>query len=362
MVLTPNSSIELAKNIRELYSDAEELILSRLAHQLARGIDTETWVDRKYADLQDLNRQLDRLLADLADGVPGAVERVMRMAYNRGTAAAVADLNKAGVGAGATAAPPVPASVAAFVESTIGTLEQLPFRIRRWANDVYSQVASETAGQILTGTQTRRDASAAALKKYTARGVTGFKDRAGREWDLASYAEMTARTTTTQASLQGHTTKLQDLGQDLVIISDAPEECKLCRDWESQVLSISGQTRGRLKDGTVVRGTVREATAAGLFHANCRHRQGLYVPGITERLTDTADPEGDRLRQRQRAYERRVRQWKRRVIVDDEIHGKDSEAAKATRKKLRSAQADFKSFRDANDRKNLSYRTSLTAR
>ena len=36
-------------------------------------------------------------------------------------------------------------------------------------------------------------------------------------------------------------------------------------------------------------------------------QQSIYLPGVTETPKDTADPEGDQLRQRQRAYERRIR-------------------------------------------------------
>jgi hypothetical protein len=611
MALMPNSAAELVKVIRDIYQDAEEAILHRLARQIAKGITSETWLDRKYADLQDLNRQLDTLLSDLERGVPGAVERAMQMAYNRGTAAAVADLEAVGRGAGALASPPVPPSIGGFVSATLAPLNSTLFRVRRWVADTYDQVTRETTAQMLTGTLTRREASAQALKRYASRGVTGFTDVSGRNWELASYAEMAARTQAAQASLQGHTDKLGDLGQDLVIVSDAPEECQLCRPWEGKVLSISGRTRGGLSDGVRVAGTVAEATLAGLYHPNailgdhqfaavgnienavrawyegpsieletaggvrftvspnhpvltsrgwvpaeglrqgdqvfragkirgsldgpvvrnelddvesgvankfdalrslypstrvassgddlhgdgkfcqgeidvvvtddgllpvsntegiqqcghdvlsragvkgeglagngsldldlltirasvtgaladrhtmglepaaegrvadsestsevlaglscevetdelvrvdrkwfrghaydfqtsfggyllnsilvhnCRHSQGLYIVGVTKPFGRTEDPEGDALRQRQRAYERRVREWKRRVIVDEEIHGKDSEPARATRRKLRQAQAEFKQWRDDHDRKNLAYRTSLTAR
>lgn len=345
-----------------LYVEAEEIVLTKLARQLARGIEEESWADRKYADLQDLNRQLNTLLADLADDVPGAVERAMRLAYNRGTAAAVNELQGAGVGAAATAAPPVSPSVAAFTRATLEVLEVTPFRIRRWVSDVYDRVTRETTAQMLTGAVTRREASAAALKRYAVRGVTGFTDVSGRNWSLASYAEMAARTQAAQASLQGHTDRLQGLGMDLVIVSDAPEECVMCRPWEGQVLSISGRSYDTLSDGSEVKGSVLEATAAGLYHNSCRHSQTLYLPGITKRFGRTEDPEGDALRQRQRAYERRVREWKRRAIVNDELLGKDSPGARATRAKLRQAQAEFKDWREANDRKNLAYRTSLVSR
>lgn len=362
MPLSPNSATELVKGIRDIYTEAEEQILERLSRQVGKGIGEETWADRKYLDLQDLNRQLDTLLDDLQAGTPGAVDEAMRMAYNRGTASAVADLNRAGVGAGAVSRPPVPASVSAFVRSVVDPLQSTPMRVRRWANDVYDEVTRETTAQMLTGVVSRREASASALKRYAVRGVTGFTDRSGRNWELGSYAEMAARTQAAQASLQGHTDKLQDMGQDLVIVSDAPEECKVCRPWEGRVLSISGSTTGRLSDGVTVAGTLAEATGAGLFHANCRHSTGLYLPGVTKRYGRTADPTGDALRQRQRQYERRVREWKRRAIVDDEIHGKDSLEARATRARLRATQSEFKSWRDTNDRKNLAYRTSVTAR
>ena len=360
--LSPNSSLELVKLIRDLYTEAEEIVLTKLARQLARGIESESWADRKYADLQGLNRQLTALVDDLNDNVPGAVERAMQMAYNRGVATAVTELQDAGFGAAAVTAPPVSPSVAAFTRATMDALRPTSFRILRWVDDVYSRVTRETTAQVLTGAVSRREASAAALKRYAVRGVTGFQDVSGRNWSLASYSEMAARTQAAQASLQGHTDRLQDLGMDLVIVSDAPEECVLCRPWEGQVLSISGRSYGTLSDGAEVRASVLEATTAGLYHANCRHSQTLYLPGITKRFGRTEDPEGDALRQRQRADERRVREWKRRVIVDDELLGKDSPGARATRVKLRQAQAEFKAWREQHDRKNLAYRTSLVSR
>ncbi|WP_394253643.1 phage minor capsid protein [Arthrobacter pityocampae] len=362
MPLSPNSAIELVKMIRDLYTEAEEIVLTKLARQLARGIESESCADRKYADLQELNRQLSALVDDLNNNVPGAVERAMMLAYNRGVATAVTELQGAGLGAAATAAPPVSPSVAAFTRATMSGLGVMPFRILRWTDDVYSRVTRETTAQVLTGAVSRREASASALKRYAVRGVTGFQDVSGRNWSLASYAEMAARTQAAQASLQGHTDRLQELGMDLVIVSDAPAECRLCRPWEGKVLSISGASSGTLSDGVEVTASVATATAAGLYHANCRHGQTLYLPGITKRFMNTEDPEGDALRQKQRAYERRIREWKRRVIVDDELLGKDSPGARATRAKLRQARAEFKDFRDTNGLKNLAYRESLVAR
>jgi hypothetical protein len=177
---------------------------------------------------------------------------------------------------------------------------------------------------------------------------------------MASYAEMAARTSASQAMLQGHTDRIQELGVDTVIVSNAPEECKVCRPYEGKVLSLSGRTTGRLKDGKTVVASLSEAKRAGLYHPNCRHSHSIYLPGITKGPgRDTADPAGDALRQQQRAFERRVRELKRADAVAQEFGGLEATKARAT---LRAKQAEFRDWREANDRKDLSYRTSLKSR
>jgi hypothetical protein len=79
------------------------------------------------------------------------------------------------------------------------------------------------------------------------------------------------RSSTANAMLQGHTDRITELGIDTVIVSDAVEECKICRPFEGRVLSLSGRTTGRLKDGRTVMCSLAEAKAKGLFHNNCRH-------------------------------------------------------------------------------------------
>jgi len=103
--------------------------------------------------------------------------------------------------------------------------------------------------------------------------------------------------------VQGHVDKLIENGLDLVIVSNAPQECNLCRPWEGKVLSLKGSPDYPL---------MSDAVGKGLFHPNCRHSTSLYQPGITKAPTNTEDPQGDKDRQDLRTMERRVREWKRR--------------------------------------------------
>lgn len=360
MAIRPDDAAVLAKEIRELFSEAETLLLQRIARRLANGLEEPGWAEAKLLTIQALQREATAILADLDKGLPGAVERAMGLAYNRGIATAGAELTKAGLVHAAFAEVQPTSAVAAMVSETLARTRPMQFQVRRFVSDIYQQVVTQTTAQTTLGTVTRREASRMILTRLASAGVTGFRDTAGRQWALPTYAEMAARTSASNAMLQGHTDRLQELGVDTVIVSDAPEECSICRPFEGKVLSLSGMTTGRLKDGKTVVASLAKAKSAGLYHPNCRHSHSIYLPGITKGPgRDTADPKGDALRQQQRAYERRIRELKRADIIAQEFGGP---AAVQARQKLRSKQAEMKAWIEANDRKTLPYRTSLTAR
>lgn len=359
MAIRPDDAAVLAKDLRELFAEAETTLLQRIARALANGSDKPDWAETKLLGIQALRNQVDGILTDLAQNVPGAVERAVGLAYNRGIATAGTELTAAGLAHGAFGEVQTTGAASAIVSETMARLTPMSFQIRRAVNDVYQQVVTRVVAQTALGTMTRREASRDILTRLAAQGVTGFRDTAGRNWNMASYAEMAARSATSNAMLQGHTDRIQELGIDTVIVSNATEECKICRPFEGKVLSLSGRTTGRLKDGKTVVASLAEAKSKGLFHNNCRHSQSIYLPGITKAPTDTADPAGDALRQQQRTHERRVRELKRADAVAQEFGGPQAAQARA---KLRAKQSEFKAWRDENDRKDLAYRTSLKAR
>lgn len=354
MPASPELALDLARDTLAIYTEAELLVLQKVARRLARGITGPGWAEDKLRDVRALNADLAAIIAAMQAASDVAVLEAIEKGYERGQAAAVADLS--------LPALPAPAQrVAALARATQGRLSPVGLRVTRWAGDVYSRTVTETTAQVLAGSLTRREASALTLSRLAQRGVTGFVDRAGRGWDMATYAEMAVRTSTAQAAIQGHADQLQARGKDLVIVSNAPEECKICRPAESEVLSLSGANVGLIVKARygIVRRSLAEAVAAGLLHSNCRHRLGLFIDGVTDADTHTADPEGDELRQRQRGYERRIRELKRRIAVEEAL---DPAKARATRALLRAKQADFRTWREQHGRKELAYRTSIKTR
>ena len=359
-MIRPDDAATLAKGVQEMYAEAETLLLQRIANALAAGSDAPEWVEQKLMNIHFLQRQMDKILADLAKGVPGAVEKAVGFAYNRGIATAGAELTSVGLIHGAFNAVQPTGAVTALVAETMRFIEPAQFQIRRAAIDIYQQVITQVTAQTALGAATRREASRLALTRFAKQGITGFRDTRGRRWNMASYAEMAVRSSTASAMLQGHTDRIQELGVDTVVVSDAPEECRICRPFEGKVLSLSGRDVGkRLSDGRKVHASLTEAKRAGLYHNNCRHSHSIYLPGITKPPKDTADPEGNALREKQRAYERRIRELKRETAIAESYGDAEARAAKG---KLRAKQQEFTAWREANDRKNLSYRTNLKAR
>ncbi|MGW4648051.1 phage minor capsid protein [Kitasatospora sp. NPDC004289] len=348
MPISPADGEDLAREVGELYAEAERSLLERLATALAAGIGLPGWAEAKLRTLGALRAAVGRTVDALQRDADGAIRDAVTEAYRRGDRAAVADMMLP-EGQRAAALRDLPNAAAADRLANAAVAEQQPVyrRILRAVPDIYRAVITRASGTVLLGTQTRRQAAQRALNGFAARGVTGFTDRAGRNWGMASYAEMAVRSATGRAAIEGHTDRLRALGQRLVIVSDAPLECPLCAPWEGKVLTLDGPdgphtvtVEHAIEDGrqvtVTVAGSLAEARAAGLLHPNCRHNISLYLPGVTKPPARVSHPGGATYEdtQRQRYLERQVRSWKLRQAA-----ALDDDARRAAGARVRAYQA-----------------------
>ncbi|MFD3929695.1 phage minor capsid protein [Streptomyces sp. NPDC058614] len=335
MPVSPALAEDLAAAITTLYEDAELSIIERLRTALEEGIDSPLWAEIKLRSVGDLRQAVEEVAAALQADANGAVAAALATAYGRGRQAAVAELGALDIGRELQArrvlpnAPAVDRLAASYAADT----RPLYQRITRAVVDTYRSVVTRVASGPLLGTVTRRQASQRALDQFAQRGVTGFVDRSGRAWELATYAEMAVRSVTARAAIEGHIDALAEVNVGLVIVSDAPLECPLCAVWEGEVLTLGQESGPRTiraehaiqpsglfaPTRTVavhVAGSLVEARAAGLFHPNCRHSLAAYLPGVTTRPPHHATP-GTTYEdtQRQRDIERTIRAWKRREVA-----------------------------------------------
>jgi len=98
-------------------------------------------------------------------------------------------------------------------------------------------------------------------------GFIALKDKAGKNWKIETYADMLAQTKMTEATNQGLQNQLLQEDYDLVQVTKHGTKCQLCKPWEGEILSISGNSKEYK--------SVSKAESAGVFHPRCQHR---FVP------------------------------------------------------------------------------------
>lgn len=365
----PDLELDIADRLLEIYSSVERQLAADIARRLRAGMDAPDWAERKLAEAGALRRAAQALIARLAVD-DGTIAQALVLAYMRGGQAAAAEilrlgrqvpgtaqdaallvvLDASGAGvqralASAVRAFPGLGALQRMVWSLASRLSGTHLPVLRWAVDSYRDVVAEgDLAPVLLGVATRRAGTQRAWERLLQQGVKGFTDTAGRNWNLATYTEMATRTGVAQAAVEGHLDRLAAAKLDLVIVSNAPQECVRCRPWEGKVLARAGvvgarevEMRHAITGAPVqveVAGTVAEAIAAGLMHPNCRHSLSAYLPGLTRIPTNTEDPKGDAARQKLRALERDVR--KARLL---EAGALTPEAKKAATAKVRAGQA-----------------------
>lgn len=339
MAISPNMNEDMALEIRRMYENAELILLNKVANRLVKDGQSPDWMNRKLAELTPLVREIESVMSVLDRTVPNEIEKMIELAYVSGNQSAANDfkellaiLNNEGedipshpaiqkafgdIGPRTRVADLVATidsmvgintgAVEALAAAATGNLTNKHVPIVRATSDMYRKIILEVGGNPLIGIETRLQATQRALNMFADQGIRTFRDRGGRTWEMSRYAEMAVRTMIGQASMQGHADQQTSYGFDLSQVSDHREECPLCRPWEGQVVSLSGDDPNYP--------SLAEATAAGLFHTYCGHRLNTYFEGITDPLTNTEDPEGYEEKQEQRRLERGIRKWKKRQAV-----------------------------------------------
>lgn len=357
MPVSPDDGAAHAAAVGDIAARVELWLLEQLAEVLRTGADRDDWADQVLTRIRFWRARTDQGVAGAMDELQAAVADALLAASTEGHALALVDLPD-----NAVRRPPPPARAVLVSADTLGeaiatSLRQTPRLLERILRETVAAGAREVTG----GKVTRLQAAQHTLDRLVGRGITGFRDTAGRNWSLTSYVEMAVRTETGRVAVDAHMDALANAGQDLVEISDSPRECPACRPWERKILSLSGQVGAMLlpsaTGGDVVRitvaGTLQQARDAGLFHPNCTHRAKLFVPGVARKPAEH-DPEGYEAKQRQRAIERHIRDWKRRESI-----ALDEAAAARARAKVREWQAALRDHIDEHDLKRLRRREQI---
>jgi hypothetical protein len=324
----------LVAELVELFSSAERRLVGAVALQVRAGIEAGEDSPQRILNLGALSVESMRVARWLQQTSPEVLDRVLATAQTRGVTAAMAELSAVvGTTGAATAAAVAPSTsvAAAAVMSGAGAaiairadltnaLDDVVRRVLRYPDDVYRRAVAQFATDVPLGLGTTRTAQQGAWGRLLAQGITGFVDKAGRNWNLATYVEMATRSATRRAYDDTKIATMQDHGIPLVSIVVGSGACERCARWSGKILRTDGGPTGRVRfprangDGEItvtVAATLDQAKRAGWRHPNCRCSTVAYLPGLSV-IQDVThyDPDAEAARQKLRYLERETRKAK----------------------------------------------------
>ena len=258
------SDKEIERLVR-LYSGAEKDILALMNKGFMKN-------DPQY--MRQVLERVRQIVAKLTSKAYEWTERSLADVYDEAVNSATAMIGEKPAIAVAGFGAVHEQSVKVLADNTKMRLADVGTVIGRRVEGIYRDYALEAVRGSVVGYQTWQQSARKYRDQLADQGITGFTDKNGRPWNMTTYAEMVARTTTMEAHLQGTTNRLLELGQDLVKVSTHNGACPKCQPWQGKILSLTGQSNGYK--------TLEEAKASGLFHPNCRHAYGLFVEANEE--------------------------------------------------------------------------------
>ncbi|OZE88040.1 hypothetical protein CH304_00275 [Rhodococcus sp. 15-649-1-2] len=373
MSLDPEKAESIPRKLIGMYSDTELSLLGMMADAISKGVDDDDWYARQQSEALRFRNAAQRLAAGLSKAAPTVVGEAVTNAVTFGKEAVEEDIDmaghlaaKSGRPAGLQANLSLESTAAAkltrkAVADGVGTLATVNQALPGAASKLYQQVTAHVDATPVSSDLTRRQAVQQALDVLTARGITGFRDNAGRNWSLSTYVEMKSRTLVNNTLREAHVQEALARGHDLLVVSSHPRPAPQCQPYEGQVLTIGPNAtdadtlRPNATGGKAVKvkvkATLDDARSKGLFHPNCKHATSIFIPGASRTFTTDPDPEGYKATQQLRQMERAIRDTKRRQAV-----AIDPSVKKQLGATLRSQQSTLKQHVDAHDLKRRSLR------
>ena len=210
------------------------------------------------------------------------------------------------------------------VEEILTTFNKQNNSLLASAGDEYRDIVNKVSSQVLAGTKTTNKAMQEAVSQLAEKGLTGFTARNGARWNPEGYTKMVIRTNTQNTINRIQDERIQACGGDFIEISSHIGARPLCSQDQGQVFSLSGYS-GYIEDLDGNRIKVRAWSSssygepAGIFGINCGHSRYMFVPGVSKKremvFTKAENDEAYIEKQRQRQYERTIRNKKREIAM-----------------------------------------------
>ena len=378
MALTPNDILRISEPVEMIYSrTVDELLINIARHFTVGGWDrTRYWEIKKLAEMGALTKESAAIIAKNTGKLPEEIEAAFLEVSKQACLDIDPELRAAAAkgllqdpGTDATTSPLIRTTVQAYVDEAVDKMNMVNTTLLQSTRQAYLQgittavaeaqlaeaqrILDTQALAVAIGQETRVRAIRKAMDQMSAAGLTGFVDRAGRNWSPEAYAAMVVRTASHNVAIRAVKDRQQEFGGgDIFQVSSHPGARPLCYPYQGKFYSWSTGP-GEFKDGA---GHTQQydnihATSygepAGLFGINCGHHPIPMIPGYSypqeyEEQSEEENRKEYEESQRQRQYERNIRAAKREQAIAEATG--DVDAKREATIKVREEQRRMQGF------------------
>ena len=376
--LTPADILRISEPVEAIYNrTVDELLINIAKHFKISGWErTRYWEIKKLAEMGALTEESVQIIAKNTGMLPGEIRTAFLQVSEKAclqidpqlkAAAAKGILQDPGT-TGATS-PLIRDMVEAYTSEAVDKMNMVNTTLLQSTRQAYLQSITTAVAEaqlieaqaildtqalaVVTGVETRVRAIRKAMDQMSAAGLTGFVDRAGRNWSPEAYSAMVVRTASHNAAIRSVRTRQEEFGGgDIFQVSSHPGARPLCYPYQGKFYSWSAGP-GEFTDGDGHRQTYENINStsygepAGLFGINCGHHPIPIIPGFSypQDGPEQSKAENDKEykeSQLQRQYERNIRIAKREEAIAEATG--DKEAAKEATQKVLQEQKRMRGF------------------
>ena len=326
-------------NPLELLLDMESEIIGNMTRLLEKGaVESAAWQMEKLADLGALRlintATVEKYLNEIAEGLPEYYEKLGESALEKSGVLGLSDVPSSGFSA------TLAATYKLWETQTLNTLKTLGMTLIDESQTTYIQIVYKSAAKMLSGATTLRQAIAETSSEWLAEGIPALVDKAGRRWSVEGYSQVVLRSTETQVTKAVQNQAFDEFDIDLVEVSSHLGARPLCAPYQGRVFSRSGKSSKYPPLSSTSMGE-----PAGLLGINCGHYLTAYNEAagkIFDRYTAKENNEAYANSQKQRYYERQIRQRKKDLSLA-KLSGDEKVIARA-KNTLSNAQGRMREF------------------
>ena len=346
-------------NIANLYSNLEDLIFTEIIKVLQRGHyenvtqdNVVQWQAQQLSQMGALTKRVIDLMADF-DGIsPSEIETSLKQDGYEILDEVSQELNYSG-----QKSQPISDESFNMLDSMVrqttdalnNTINQTLLSRNYSVNPVmrtYQEILKRSTIETVTGLKTHDRAVKDAIYQQLDKGIEVMRDKSGRAWSLEGYTRMVLTTTANRTYNDLRTKRMQELNQVLCLMSSHPNSREACAYIQGKIVNIVPTDDPNYNDKYDSIYSHGYGEPAGTLGINCRHKLFPFTPGINVNNMNQYTPKeairNGNLRQKQRYYERSIRDAKKRLKAAEELG--DIDMVNQTKTLLRARQSKLREF------------------